>query len=120
MDLTLLSSGFKGDSISSSAGNVFILDKNGKRIVSVVIASKKSKVVAGPGVIDAAFDLASYQDRVFVLASDGIYEVGNTKNKVIDKVWGGDALIESFAANLYVFDKSGNAIYRYRDGEYVW
>lgn len=113
LDLSLLSSGFKGDAISSSGGNIYILDKNGKRIVSVVIATKKSKVVAGPGVIDSAFDLAAYQDSVFVLASDGIYEIGATKNKVIDKVWGGDGLIQAFAANLYVLDKSGNAVYRY-------
>lgn len=113
LDLSLLSSGFKGDVISTSGGNIYILDKNGKRIVSVVISTKKSKVVAGPGVIDEALDLAAYQDRVFILSSDGIYEIANTKNKVVDKVWGGEALIQSFAANLYVLDKSGNAIYRY-------
>jgi hypothetical protein len=113
LDLSLLSSGFKGDSISSSGGSLFILDKAGKRIVSVVISTKKSKVVAGPGVIDEALDLTSYEDRVFVLAGDGIYEIGTTKNKVIDKAWEGDAFIKAFASNLYVLDKSGNAIYRY-------
>ena len=58
-------------------------------------------------------DLTSYEDRVFVLAGDGIYEIGTTKNKVIDKAWEGDAFIKDFASNLYVLDKSGNAIYRY-------
>lgn len=113
LDLSLLSSGFKGDSLAASAGSVYILDKNGKRIVSVEIPTKKSKVVAGPGVIDAAFDLAAYEGRVFVLGSDGIYEIGTTKNKVIDKSWSGDAFIKAFAGNLYVLDKSGNAIYRF-------
>ncbi|HET7098613.1 MAG TPA: hypothetical protein VFI61_00025 [Patescibacteria group bacterium] len=113
LDLSLLSSGFSGDDLSSSGGNIFILDKKGKKIVSVAISSKKSKVVAGPGVIDAPNSLASYEDRAFVLESDGIYEIGNTKNKVVEKTWGGEALIRAFAGNIYVLDKSANQIYRY-------
>ena len=113
LDLSLLSSGFKGDALSFSGGNIFILDKTGLKIVSVAVTTKKSKVVAGPGVLDTALDLASYSDRTFVLAADGIYEVGGTKTKVIDKTWSGDALIKAFAGNLYVLDKNGNSIYRY-------
>lgn len=112
-DLTLLSSGFKGDVITSSGGSVYILDKNGKRVVSIAIDTKKSKVVAGPSVIDQANDLAAYQASVFVLGNDGIYEVDSAKTKVIDKTWSGDALIAAFAGNMYVLDKSGNEIYRY-------
>jgi len=113
LDLGLLSSGFTGDAISASGGNVFILDKTGKRIVSVAIDTKKSKVVAGPSVLDSVFDLAAYQDTVFILASDGIYQIGLDKTKIIDKTWSGDALISSFAGNMYVLDKTGNQIYRY-------
>jgi len=113
LDLSLLSSGFRGDAISSSGGNIFILDKGGKRIVSVAVENKKSKVVAGPSVIDEAQDMASYEDRAFVLAGDGVYEVGSTKTKLIEKGWGGEALIKAFAGNIYVMDKSGNAIYRF-------
>ncbi len=113
LDLSLLSSGFKGDRVSTSGGSIFVLDKNGKKVVSIEISSKKSKVVAGPGVIDEALELASYEDRVFILASDRIYEVGRDKTKVIEKEWDGDALISAFAGNIYVLDKSGNNIYRY-------
>ena len=113
LDLSLLSSGFTGDAVSVSAGQIFILDKAGKRVVSVAIDTKKSKVTAGPSVIDSAFDLASYEDAVFVLANDGIYQVGTGKTKVIEKTWTGEALISAFAGNLYVLDKSGNMIYRY-------
>ena len=113
LDLSLLSSGFNGDSLSSSGGNVFILDKVGKRIVSVAIDTKKSKVTAGPSVLDNVEGIASYQDTVYALSSDGIYEVGIGKTKVIEKTWAGEALISAFAGNLYVMDKSGNAIYRY-------
>ncbi len=113
LDLSLLSSGFKGDELTASGGNVFILDKNGKKVVGVTLTSKKSKVVAGPSVIDQADNLASYEDRVFVLSSDGIYEVGSSKTKVIEKSWDGQALIRAFAGNIYVLDKSANTIYRY-------
>jgi hypothetical protein len=113
LDLSLLSSGFTGDTISASGGNIFILDKSGKRIVSVEIGTKKSKVVAGPSVINDVEDIASYQDTVFILASDGIYQIGLDKTKVIDKTWSGDALVSAFAGNMYVMDKAGNQIYRY-------
>jgi len=113
LDLGLLSSGFKGDALTVSGGNIFILDKAGKRIVSIAISTKKSKVVAGPGVIEEAFDLASYEDRAFILASDGVYEVDKQKNKVIEKSWEGNVLIKAFAGNIYILDESGNQIYRY-------
>jgi len=113
LDLSLLSSGFKGDTISSSGGNIYVLDKSGSRVVSIATETKKSKVVAGPSIIEGSLALASYEDNVFILFSDGIYLVGGSKEKVIDKSWAGEALIYSFAGNLYVLDKSGNQIYRY-------
>jgi DNA-binding beta-propeller fold protein YncE len=113
LDLSLLSSGFTGDAVSATGGNIYILDKAGKRVVSVATDTKKSKVTAGPSVIDTAFDIASYEDTVYVLGSDGIYEVGTGKTKVIEKTWTGEALISAFAGNLYVLDKAGNMIYRY-------
>jgi len=70
-------------------------------------------VVAGPTVINEAFGMASYNDNVYILTSDGIYQLGLSETKVVDKTWSGDALINAFAGNLYVLDKSGNAIYRY-------
>lgn len=117
MDLTLLSSGFNGDIISASGGNIFVLDKTGKKVVSVALDTKKSMVVAGPDVITAADDMATYNNNVFILMPDGVYEVGSTsETKVIDKTWNGDALISAFAGNLYVLDKSGGEIYRYQSG----
>lgn len=113
LDLTLLSSGFNGDAISFSGGTIYILDKSGQRIVSVDVSTKKSKVVAGPGVINSAQDLACYEGKVFVLGTDGIYEVDSGNTKVVEKTWTNEALISAFAGNMYVLDKSGNAVYRY-------
>jgi hypothetical protein len=113
LDLTLLSSGFKGDAVAFSGGYIYVFDKTGQRIISVDISTKKSKVVAGPSVVSSAQGLAAYEDRVFVLQGDGIYEVDSGLTKVIDKTWPGDALISAFAGNMYVMDKSGSQIYRY-------
>lgn len=112
-DLSLLSAGFKGDAVSESAGNVYILDKNGKRVVGIEIGSKKSSVIAGPDKISQALGVASYTNSVFVLDSDGIYEVDADRQKVVDKTWTGEAFIQAYTGNLYVLDKDINAIYRY-------
>ncbi len=116
LDLTLLSSGFKGSQLALTGGQVYVMDSAGGRIVSVDISTKKSKVVAGPGVINSAASLAGYESKVFVLESDGVYEVESGSIKVISKTWAGDALIAAFAGNIYVLDKSGNSIYRYQGG----
>lgn len=114
LDLGLLSSGFKGDKISVSGGNLYILDQSGKRIVSIAIDTKKSSVVVGPDSLDNPQDLASYETSVYVLGRDGVYEVDSGRNKIIDKTWDGNAFIRLFAGNIYVLDKSGNQIYRYQ------
>lgn len=114
LDLSLLSSGFKGDTVSYSGGKIYVMDSVGKRVVSVDVSNKKSKVVAGPSVINSVSALACYEDKVFVLQSDGIYQVDSGNTKVINKTWQGEALIAAFAGNMYVVDKSGGQIYRYQ------
>jgi hypothetical protein len=113
LDLGLLSSGFKGDLVSSSGGLIYVLDKGGGKVVSIAFDTKKSNVVAGPSVVSGPLDLASYQDNVYVLFSDGVYLVDSVKTKVIEKTWTGNAFIHAFAGNLYILDKDGNQIYRY-------
>ena len=114
LDLTLLSSGFKGDTIAFSGGTIYILDKGGQRIVSVDISTKKSLVVSGPSVLSSPEGLAAYETNVYALEGDGIYEVDSGPSKVIDKTWPGDAFIAAFAGNIYVMDKEGGEIYRYQ------
>jgi hypothetical protein len=113
LDLSLLSSGFNGDAIYASNGQIFILDKSGQRIVSVAEDTKKSQVVAGPDTLSGVTGIASYTNTIFVLNSNGIYQLGLSANKVIDKTWTGEAFISAFAGNIYVLDKTGNEIYRY-------
>jgi len=95
LDLTLLSSDLKAIRFLFWRAD-YVLDKSGERIVSIDISSKKSQVVAGPGEINSAQDLAGYEDKVYVLEGT-IYEVDSGSTKVIDKTWSGNALISAFA-----------------------
>ncbi|OGM76208.1 hypothetical protein A2210_00580 [Candidatus Woesebacteria bacterium RIFOXYA1_FULL_40_18] len=113
LDLSLQTSGFNGDELASSGEKVFILDKGGKRVISVAIDTKRTTLVAGPSQIPQASGLAAYEDRTFVLEDEGIYEVGEKNTKVIDKDWSGEILLYAYAGNFYVLDKSAGTIWRY-------
>lgn len=113
LDLTLLSSGFSGDKVVLSNGQIYILDVKGKRVLSVNISNKKSKVVAGPSVLANAISISAYDDLVYILQEDGIYSAETSPKKVVNKTWGGGALFSLFAGNIYVLDTEAGQIYRY-------
>ena len=112
-DLSLLSSGFKGDKISASGGQVYVLDGSGRRVAGVEISTKKSSIVASPDEMVNPKGITSYTNSVFILDSDGVYEVDNSRQKVVDKTWTGDAFIAAYTGNLYLLDKDSSAIYRF-------
>lgn len=113
LDLSLLSSGFAASDYSTSSDVIYILDKNSKKIVSVEIDGKKSKVIASQDNVGEARDIASYEGRAFILSSDGVFEVGNTRERVIEGDWSGEAFVAAYTGNLYILDKTGNSIYRH-------
>jgi len=113
VDLSLQVSGFEGQEVASSGKTIFVLDKKGKRIISVDFGTKKTQVASGPDQIGEAQSLAAYEDRVFILTPDGVSEVGKTKSQVIDKSWDGEVLVYAYAGNLYLIDKVGSTIWRY-------
>ncbi|MCX6706415.1 MAG: hypothetical protein NTV24_04955 [Candidatus Woesebacteria bacterium] len=114
LDLSLLSSGFSGDKLILSGGNVFVFDKNGKKIVKIAIDTKKTQIVAGPEQVEGATDIFAYQDSVYGVFSDGIYSLGTAKKKVIEKTWDGDILPYAYTGNTYILDKAANIIWRYQ------
>jgi hypothetical protein len=114
LDLSLLSSGFSGDKVFSSADKIFVLDKNGKKIVNVAYATKRSEVVAGPDDLGNVQDATVYDDRVFALNDTGVYEVTVNKRKVIEKEWDGEVKIYAYTGNMYVLDKGANMVWRYQ------
>jgi len=113
IDISLLSEGLIGDDLAASAGQLFVLDKNGKRIVQVSIDTKKTEVVAGPEQIDEVDDIAAYAERVFILNSSGVFEVGEEKKKAVDADWEGEVLSYTYAGNLYILEKDNSEIWRY-------
>ncbi|OGM60209.1 hypothetical protein A2892_04125 [Candidatus Woesebacteria bacterium RIFCSPLOWO2_01_FULL_39_10b] len=114
LDLSLLSSGFKGNFISSSNEEVFVLDSQGEKVVGISISSKRSEVIAGPEQIDDPLALASYSDRVFIVNSKGVFEVGENFDKMIDPNWKDRVLAFAYAGNFYTLDKDSSKIFRYQ------
>jgi len=122
-DLSIQTSGFNGTNLSSSGEIMFILDKNSKKIIQVEIATKKTQMAAGPDQIDEALGLASYEGRVFIANSSGVYELGDIsaqggsasggKKQVIVKDWTTSVLPYAYAGNIYLLDKGSNTIWRY-------
>jgi hypothetical protein len=117
VDLTLLSNDFSGDSMVFSDERLYVLDKNGKKIVSVAIDTKRSEVVSGPGVISSVKDIAVYADTLYLLNSEGIYKVGSSLSKVVEKDWDGETLLSSYASNLYLLEKNTSTIWRFTGTE---
>ena len=113
IDLSLLTDGFVGEKVSYSDGTVYVLDPKSKKIIDVVIENKKSKVFAAPSELGEVKDITSYFGRVFTLEEDGIYEIGESRKKVVDEDWGTDSLVYAYSANLYVLDKKNSAILRF-------
>lgn len=113
LDLSIQSSGFKGDGLVASNGNLYVWDKNGKIIISTAIDTKKTQVVAGPDQLDGAIGLAAYEDRAFILTSDGFYEVGDTKKLMLTKDWDGEVIPSIYGGNLYLIGKDSKVIWRY-------
>ncbi len=117
VDLSLQISGFEGQDMASSGETIFVLDKNGKRIIKTSFATKKTSVFAGPDEVGDALAITAYEDRAFVLTADGIYETGEAKSRLIEKEWKGDILIYAYAGNLYILDKEASTIKRYVGGD---
>lgn len=112
IDLSLVSSGFKGDAVSLSQGKVYVVDREGRKIVAISVDSKRTEIVAGPSQISRLEKIAAYSDRVFFLNSDGVFEAEEGE-KVIEPEWEGEVLMSLYAGNFYILDKGASAIYRY-------
>lgn len=113
LDLGILTSNFQGDQIVVSDEVIYILDQAGKRIASVEIANKKTKIVAGPDQLSSPEELAAYSGSTYVLESDQVYAVGSKKEEVATIEKQGKVLIYVYAGNLYTLDKGDSSISRY-------
>ncbi|MCH7641493.1 hypothetical protein IID22_04825, partial [Patescibacteria group bacterium] len=117
IDLALLSDGFSASLMQTTGDRLFVLDREGEKIVRVSIDSKKSEVIAGPDQIDNPRGFAAYSDRAYVVEDDGVFEVGEEKTEVIKDDFPREILASAYAANVYVLDKEESIIWRYTAGE---
>lgn len=118
LDLTLISSGFKGKKIAWYSDHLYILDERGERIVSVEVGSKRSSIAAGPSQIRNAQNFAVYADKIFFINDDGLFEIEGKKiSQISEKDWFGQPLIEVYAGNIYLLERDSSAIWRYTGGE---
>ncbi|MFZ3301493.1 MAG: hypothetical protein WA152_02120 [Microgenomates group bacterium] len=113
LDLTLQTSGFGGKNMTSSGEDIFVFDETAKNVIKVGIKNKSAKIAANKENISDANAIASYQDRLFLNRSDGIYEVDVISKKVIERDWNDTNLFYSYAANIYLLDKDDKEIYRF-------
>lgn len=113
VDLGLLTDNFKGDKINLTNDTLYVTDKSSRKIVKLILESKRSEVLAGPNKLPDIYDTASYFDRVFVINNEGIFEVSKTKEKVSDTIFSNNVIASVFAGNLYVLDKGESEIFRF-------
>lgn len=112
LDLSLVSSGLEADSLEFSDGHMVALDKSSKKIVSIVLDSKRTEILAKLD-DEKVKDIAVYVNRSFALTDNGVLELDDTARKVISKDWGSDSLLSAFAGNLYLLDNDNKGIYRF-------
>ena len=113
VDLSLLTEGFNGDEISFTDGILYILDKDGRKIVKVYVSSGRAEVVAGPGKVEDPITIAGYIDNTYLLTSSGVFELSDEKKEVMDEDLSDNILASAFAGNLYILERSTSMIRRF-------
>lgn len=112
LDLTLQISGFNGNKLVSTGETMFVMDEKEKNIIKLSVTGKDAEIVAKKDILDGVVSISSYEDRLFTLNNDGIYEIDSSKLKIKDKDWN-DPLFYLYSANIYLVDKGDNKIYRF-------
>jgi len=114
-DLTIIVPAFEGSDMALSGNELRVLDSKQKRLVGIGLPGKATRVIAGPNYLPDALRTVAYENRSFVLSSDGVREVTKEVELVIKSEWNPEnVLLEAYAGNLYVLDRSANQIWRYQ------
>ncbi len=114
LDLALQTSGFKGDDMAASDNRAVILDKAGKRLISVDIDTSKTNTAAGPDIMPSANYVSAYSDTNYVVAADGVWNIGAKAENVIKSEWGSNILPYAYTGNFYILDKANGVVWRYQ------
>lgn len=113
VDLSIESEGFVGSGLVYSDDRLYAFDIGQKKVAQVSAQNKNTRFILGPHQTDDFEDIAAYSDRLFIARKDGVYELKNNLEKVIDGGWEKDVLITAYAGNIYLIDKQKSQILRY-------
>jgi uncharacterized membrane protein len=125
VDLSLLTSGFEGKDVAVSEDIIYVLEKEGQKVASVAIDSKKTQVIAGPDDIDSSDSIAAYSGKAFVVTKVGVFKIIDQSSEqtsrgkprrvslAIEKDWDGGILPYAYAGNFYILEKDSSNIWRY-------
>ena len=86
-------------------------------MVKIVLATKKTNVLACPDQVDEMTDFLAYEDTAYGVFGDGIFYLGNKKERAITHDWQGDVLAAAYAGNVYLLLKETGVIWRYQGGD---
>lgn len=111
-DLTLFSEGFSGNSLKSFGKDIYVFDKNEKKVVSIDTESKRSEIVAGPSVMEGALEIIPSSPKMLYLHKSGISNFDG--KKLVDKNFEGEVLTAEFLGSLYLLDKKNSQILKYK------
>jgi len=113
VDLTLVSDGFRGDSLAATTETIYVLDKEGEKIIKTSVETKGSEIIAGPSIVKDTKNIAAYADRVYIVKTDGIFEAAVDGEQVVEDTMGDNNLTHGYAANLYILNRDTSIIWRY-------
>lgn len=111
IDLSLVSEGFVGTQMYGFGDTALILDSVNNKIISSMLSTKKTEVIAGPDEASGAKAIAAYADNVYLVKDEGIVDLETSDTK-IEKEWG-EILLSTFAGNIYILDKDSSSVWRY-------
>ncbi len=112
LDLTLQSASFNASSLTMSDETLRILDKASNKVISVRIEGKRTESAGNTSDFANIDQIASYADRTFVQVGTDFFELKGQNSKLLSNL-PTNSLYRLFAGNLYVVDRTDNAIWRY-------
>lgn len=99
-----------------------ILDTKNKLVYSLSTKTKQAAIIAGSENVREATTLSIHGKSAYILNSDGVVRIDLEDKKaqlVIerDESWGEIVSMSSFAGNIYLLDKTNNAVWKYIGAE---
>lgn len=119
LDLSLIKKDLKVEHLSFSVGQLLLLDKNQKTLISVNSAKKSNQILSGQDKLKDATLASLNGDFAYAYSQDlGVIQIDtiNQIQKVVvkkDEGWGVVKNLYVFAGNIYLLDSANNQIYKY-------